>query len=121
MALELIKNVPSKRKEIEALDLMAGADDSILVNTLETFSDGEIVAFVINSAGTVTTLEANDTLGTNVAGAGLTAGSKNIVVDLAIGTFMAAGNYRKSRTWKSITMGTASAIVYYNYTKTNAG
>ena len=64
MALILSDYIPGKRSEAEARDLIAGATDSMLIGAAQTI-DGvaqgiNIVAFVVNSAGTVTSLIAND-------------------------------------------------------------
>ena len=120
MALELDDKSPGKRDQTEAADLIAGADDSMLIRAGQTL-DGvaqklAIVAFVVNLKGTVASLIANDGNNTEVAGAGLTKGSKNIAtIDLEVGTFMQAGKYANSRTWNKLVTGTAEVIAYYNY------
>lgn len=124
MALELLDGIPGRRSEPEAADLIAGADDSMLVGAGETL-DGvaqniDILAFVVNSKGTVTSLIANDGNNTEVAGAGLTKGSKNLIADLEIGAFMQAGKYKNGRSWNKLVTGTASVIAYYSYRPINA-
>ncbi len=119
MALILNDKSPSSRTQTESGDLIAGADDCMLIGVGETIdavaNNISILAFVVNSAGTVTSLLANDGNNTNVAGAGLTKGSKNIISDLSIGTFMQAGKYALGNNWNGITTGTASVIIYYKY------
>lgn len=119
MALTLNDGVTGKRSQGESADIMAGADDSMYIAAGEQL-DGvaqklEIVAFVVNTTGTIANLIANDTDSTDVAGAGLTKGNKNLVGDLAAGTYIQAGKYEKGRSWKSLTTGTATVIAYYNY------
>jgi len=120
MALVLNDKSTGKRSEAEAQDLIAGCDDSMIVlagETLDGVAQGlNIVCFVVNLKGTVTNLIANDGQDTDVAAGGLVKGYKNIAAtDLEVGTFIQAGKYFKSRTWNSLTTGTAEVIAYYNY------
>ena len=116
MALTLGDKNSGKRAESEALDIIAGADDCILVRATETFSDGNIVALVINDDAVIGNLIANDTDSTDVVAGGLVKGFKNIDGQtLKSGAFLSAGKYLKSRSWSSVTVTSGSVLAYYNY------
>ena len=116
MALELANTSLGKKATEEALEIMAGADDQKLLKAGEDFT-GTILAFVINTAGTVAAVLAEDTSNTDIVGAGAGAeGYLNISgVDLAVGSFFAAGKYSKGANWNNVESGTAEIIVYYKY------
>lgn len=119
MALILGDKSPARKTATESGELMAGADDSMLLAATETL-DGvaqelDIVALVVNTAGTVTELIANDGNNTNVALGGLVKGYKNLTTDLQPGTYIQAGKYGISASWNKVVAGTASIMVYYKY------
>lgn len=118
MALELANRSLGKKSETEALDVIAGSDDCMLVRAGETLT-ATIMMIVVHTAGTITALKAADTLGTELI-TGVTPGMKNIAgVSLGIGTIITPGKYSKGANFSSITTGTASVMVYYKYTIVN--
>lgn len=117
MALTLNNKSLGRKSESEALDILAGSDDSIHVKAGETFV-GKIIGIVIDTAGTITQILANDTAGTDITAGGLVEGYKNINgATLGQGKLITAGKYDKGANIKSVTMGTATATVYYKYTQ----
>jgi hypothetical protein len=116
MPLTLANKSLGKKAESEALDIISGSDDNKLIKAGETFA-GTIVAFVVNSTGTVANVIAQDTDSTDIIAGGETdEGFLNIDgVDLAVGAFFQAGKYDKGSNYSSITTGTASVIAYYKY------
>jgi hypothetical protein len=116
MALELNNKSLARKAEAEALDIIAGADDSIHVKAGDTFV-GTILAIVIDTPGTITQILAGDSSSTDITAGGLVEGYKNINGEtLGAGKFITAGKYLGGANLKSVTTGTATATVYYKYT-----
>ena len=82
MALILNDKSTGKRSETESLDLIAGADDSVLIRATQTLDgiaeDLNIIALVVNDAAVIGNLIANDGNSTDVVAGGLAKGFKNI-------------------------------------------
>lgn len=115
MALTFKNTRLSKRTIEESLDWMSGADDCIYLKAGETFT-GNIVGIVIDTAGTLTALVANDTAATDII-TGTGQGYKNINgVTIGSGIVITAGKYDKGSNFTTVTSGTATAMVYYKYT-----
>ncbi len=120
MALILNDKSTGKRSETESLDLIAGADDSVLIRATQTLDgiaeDLNIIALVVNDAAVIGNLIANDGNSTDVVAGGLAKGFKNIDGQtLATGAFIQAGKYGESRGWESVTVTSGSVLAYYNY------
>jgi len=115
MALELNSKSLGKKSESESLDIMAGSDDSMYLKAAETFS-GTIIKIVITVAGTLTSIKANDESETEIL-TGTDQGFKNLDgVTIPVGTVITSGKYLKGANIKSVTSGTAEAVIYYKYT-----
>jgi len=131
MALQLENYTPGKKSQTESLDMMSGSDDSVLIRAGETLDgdtqDLRIVALVVNEDAVIGNLIADDRTadqagdpGTDVVAGGLVKGFKNIDGQtLTAGTFIPAGKYYKSRTWRSVTVTSGSVVAYYNYVQNN--
>tara|TARA_R110000824_G_scaffold39284_2_gene118953 strand:+ start:106 stop:468 length:363 start_codon:yes stop_codon:yes gene_type:complete len=115
MALELNNKSLGSKAQSESLDILSGSDDSINLNTTETFA-GTIIKIVITTAGTLTSILANDTLQTEIL-TGTAEGFKNLNgITIPIGTVITPGKYSKGANISSVTTGTATAMVHYKYT-----
>jgi len=118
MALELNNKSLGKKSESEALDIIAGSDDSMHIKPSETFA-GTIVAIVVDTPGTIISILAGDKSSTEIigAGTGMQEGFKNLDgAELSSGKFITSGKYLAGANIKSVTTGTASVTVYYKYT-----
>jgi hypothetical protein len=121
MALTLMSKSGGRRDQNEALDLIAGADDCILIRATETFNDARTIALVVNEDAVIGNLIADDVAGTDVVAGGLVQGYKNIDSQtLKSGAFIPAGRYRNSRSWTSVTVtsGSVWAYIKYDYDRT---
>ncbi len=115
MALELNNKSLGNKSQSESLDILAGSDDSILLQAGQTFQ-GTITKIVILTAGTLTALLAEDTSNTDIL-TGTTEGFKNLNgVTIPEEAVITPGKYSKGANFSSVTSGTAVAMVYYKYT-----
>ena len=115
MALELNNKSLGSKSQSESLDTMAGSDDSMFLRVGKTFT-GTITKIIILTAGTLTSIKANDTLETEIL-TGTAEGFKNLDgITIPVGTVITPGKYLKGANIKAVSTGTAEVMVHYKYT-----
>lgn len=115
MALELNNKSLGRKSQTESGDILAGSDDCILLRAGETFT-GTIIKIVILTAGTLTSIKANDTLNTEIL-TGVAEGFKNLNgVTIPVNAVITSGKYKDGANISEVISGTAVAMVHYNYT-----
>jgi len=126
MALDLLDVTPGNKSESTAMDIVAGADDCILIRATETL-DGvtqslNIVALVINDDAVIGNLIARDGNATDVVAGGLVRGYKNIDSQtLKTGMYIVPGKYKKGTGFQSVTVTSGSVLAYVKYLPNNVG